>query len=109
MTFMAGTEAELILVGSTKGGDGDDRYQIELMANQLDYDTDKWTKREARLRRITRLLIRRHQNRIERVAEALLVKGELSAKQLDDLTGRSVDDVNVNAPMARLMSREGLV
>jgi hypothetical protein len=49
---------------------------------------------------MTRLLIRRHRDRIERVPDALLAKGKLSAKQVDKLAGRSVDDVK---------SREGLV
>jgi hypothetical protein len=44
------------------------------------------------------MLVRRHRARIERVAKALLAKTTLSAKQLDKLVGRSVDDVKVNAP-----------
>jgi hypothetical protein len=32
MSFMAGAEAENIFLGSTTGGDDDDRLQIELMA-----------------------------------------------------------------------------
>ncbi len=32
---MAGAEAEIVLLGATRGGDGDDRYRIALMAEQL--------------------------------------------------------------------------
>jgi ATP-dependent Zn protease len=38
MAYMAGVEAEVILLGSTKGGDADDRRQIELMAEELDHN-----------------------------------------------------------------------
>ncbi len=47
---------------------------------------------------MTRMLVRRHRARIERVANALLEKTALSPKQLDKLVGRSVNDVKVNAP-----------
>jgi ATP-dependent Zn protease len=85
MAYMAGVEAELILLGSTKGGDDDDRRQIELMAEELDHDPADWGRWEIRLRRQTRRLIRRHRDRIERVADALLAKRKLSAnaKEID--------------------------
>jgi hypothetical protein len=57
-----------------------------------------WDRTEARLRAMTRMLVRRHRARIERVAKALLTKTTLSAKELDKLVGRSVNDVKVNAP-----------
>jgi hypothetical protein len=95
MTYMAGAEAELVLLGSKAIGDGDDRCQIELMAKEL-HDTD-WNKLESRLRAMTRMLVQRHRARIERVAKALLARTSLSAKALDKLVGRSVDDVKVNA------------
>jgi hypothetical protein len=53
------------------------------------------------------MLVRRHRARIERVAEALLAKTKLSAKQVDKLTGRSVNDVKVNAPFLLAMARAG--
>lgn len=43
MTFMAGAEAEMILLGSGEVGDSNDRYQIELMAEELDRGTS-WSK-----------------------------------------------------------------
>lgn len=101
---MAGAEAEMEFLQSTQGGDGDDRHQIELMAWELKPGTN-WEKLEPRLRAMTRMLVRRHKARIERVANALLVKTTLSAKQLDKLVGRSVDDVKVNAPFLLAMYR----
>ena len=64
-----------------------------------------WSRLEPRLRAMTRLLIRRHRSRIERVAKALLAKTTLSARQLDKLIGMSVDDVQVNAPFLLEMHR----
>jgi hypothetical protein len=98
ISFMAGAEGELLLLGATRGGDGDDRYQIDLMANELDLEPADWIRREARLRAITRALIRRHRTRVERVAEALLDQGTLGGEAIDSLAGRSVNDVKVNAP-----------
>jgi hypothetical protein len=40
------------------------------------------------------------------VARALLAKTTLSAKALDKLVGRSVDDVKVNAPFPLAMHRQ---
>jgi hypothetical protein len=52
------------------------------------------------------MLVRRHRARIERVAEALLARMTLSAKQLDKLVGRSVDDVTINAPYLLELHRQ---
>jgi hypothetical protein len=101
---MAGAEAEKELLGSTVIGDGDDRDQIALMAEELPGGAD-WGKLEPRLRAMARMLVRRHQKRIELVARALLAKTTLSAKALDKLVGRSVDDVKVNAPFLLAMHR----
>ena len=65
------------------------------MAEQCDAD---WDRLEPRLRAMTRMLVRRHRTRIDRVAKALLAKTSLSARALDKLVGRSIDDVRVNAP-----------
>jgi ATP-dependent Zn protease len=104
ITYMAGAEAEKELLGSTVIGDGDDRDQIALMAEELPGGAD-WGKLEPRLRAMARMLVRRHQKRIELVARALLAKTTLSAKALDKLVGRSVDDVKVNAPFLLAMHR----
>jgi ATP-dependent Zn protease len=99
ITFMAGAEAERVLLGSSGDGDGDtnDRYQILRMAEQLMMDALRsrkkeidWTKLELRLRAFTRMLVRRHRARIERVAAALLERKTLSAEELDKLVGRSI-------------------
>jgi ATP-dependent Zn protease len=101
ITFMAGAEAEVCLLGKTQGGDSDDRDEIKLMAEELSRDPLPWGGREARLRTMTRMLVRRHKDRIERVVAALLAKEALSAEQLDKLVGRSVDDVKANTPFLR--------
>jgi ATP-dependent Zn protease len=93
ITFMAGTVAEQVLLGAAQAGDGDDRYQIELMAEELDSDPAEWVRVEARLRAMTRMLVRRHRDRIERVADALIAKSRLTERQIDKLVGRSIDDL----------------
>ena len=92
IAFMAGTEAEIELLGATQGADDEDRCQIALMAKEL-YSCDL-----DRLRMMTRMLVRRHGDRIERVAAALLAEKELSREQVDELTGCSVDDVPDRLP-----------
>jgi hypothetical protein len=61
-------------------------------------------KYEARLRRMTRRLVRRHRGPIRRVARALMAKTILSAEAVDKLVGRSVNDVRVNAPFLLAMA-----
>jgi ATP-dependent Zn protease len=95
ITTMAGAEAEELL-GQSALGDGEDRHQIELMAKKL--TTGDWGRLEPRLRAMTRMLVRRHRARIERLAKVLLAKTTLSAKQVDKLVGKSVDDVKMNVP-----------
>lgn len=99
ITLMAGAEAEKILLGQAPEmiGDGDDRRWIGLMLEEVASATN-WERYEARLRAMTRMLVRRHRLLIERVAQALLAKRVLSANQIDALTGRSVEDVGINAP-----------
>jgi hypothetical protein len=104
MTYMAGAETEAVLFGRTMPGDGYDRSQIDRMAEEL-FDSPPWERLEPRLRAMTRMLIRRHRALIERLAKALLVRTTLSAKQVDKLVGRSVDDVKANAPFLLAMSR----
>jgi ATP-dependent Zn protease len=105
IAFMAGAEAERELLGSALPGDGDDRHQIELMAEELCRDEISWEKLEPRLRTMTRMLVRRHRTRIDRVADALFAKTTLSGEELDRLVGRSVADVRVNAPFLLEMYR----
>jgi hypothetical protein len=102
MTYMAGAEAEKLLLGTEAVGDDDDRKQIEVMAGQLHRDVD-WDKLEPRLRAMTRMLVRRHRTRIERVVKELLAKNMVGGKVLDKLVGRSIDDVRRNAPLLLAM------
>jgi hypothetical protein len=57
---------------------------------------------------MTRMLMRRHRTRIDRVADALIVKTTLSGEELDRLVGRSVADVRVNVPFLSEMYRNNL-
>jgi ATP-dependent Zn protease len=105
ITLTAGVEAEKELLGRRTGfGDGDDRYQIALMAEELRRGTD-WARLEPRLRSMSRMLVRRHKALIERTAKALLKRETISAKELDKLIGRSVNDVRMNAPLLLMMHR----
>jgi ATP-dependent Zn protease len=103
MTYMAGADAAGEILGITVHGDADDRRQITFMAEELPRGEAFWERLEPRFRAMTRMLVRRHRAHIERVAEALLARKTLSAKQLDKLVGRSVDDVKVNAPFLLAM------
>ena len=103
---MAGAETETVLLHRKPKGDNYDRAQITLMAAELDH-SPPWERLEPRLRAMTRMLVHRHRARIERVAKALLAKKTLSAARLNKLIGRSVDDVQMNWPLALQMSREG--
>lgn len=109
IAFMAGAEAERELLGSAQPGAGDDRDQIELMAEQLRRDEISWERLEPRLRAMTRMLVRRHRTRIDCVANALFVKTTLDGEELDRLVGRSVADVRVNASILLEMHRDNLL
>jgi hypothetical protein len=98
ITLMAGAESEKACLGQEALGDDDDRYQILLMFDEIRSSRTDWESYEARLRAMTGMLVRRHQARIRRVAQALLAKRRLSTEELDRLVGRSVADVKVNAP-----------
>jgi hypothetical protein len=105
ITYMAGAEGIAEMPGVVSCGDGDDRYQIALMAEELETPAERWDKIEARLRAMTRMLVRRHRALIERVVNALIDRKTLTRTQLDKLVGRSVDDVKVNAPLILAMHR----
>jgi ATP-dependent Zn protease len=88
MTYMAGAEAETVILGRCVGGDGDDRYQIDLMAEEaFDASDDyaQWHRYEPRMRRQVRRLIRHHKPVIERVAAALLKRKTLEKEEIDAL------------------------
>jgi ATP-dependent Zn protease len=91
MTTMAGTEAEEELLDSpSTSNDGMDRSDIAARAEALT-DCD-WVKLEPRLRQMTRMLVRRHWARIERLAQALLEKTTLNYIQIDMLIDIDVED-----------------
>ncbi len=79
IAFIAGAEAQVELLGTPRSriGDADDRYQIALMLEEI--APANWDRYEARLRAMTRMLVRRHKARIERVAKALLAKQNQSS------------------------------
>lgn len=91
LTFMAGWAAEVELLGGCWGGDGDDRYQIALMFEEIpipgyQHDDDGTAKRyEARLRERARGLVRRHREAIQRVATALIARRTITAREIDAL------------------------
>ena len=80
---MAGAKAEIELLKRTVIGDGNDRHQIELMAEHL-RQSPPWDQLEPRLRAMTRMLVRRHRRLIARVAKALLERTTLSGVELDE-------------------------
>lgn len=91
MTFMAGVEAEREFYGSDSGGDGDDRFQIAMMAehanvprvsNDWDSDVDRYLDR---LRSRTRGLVRRHRRLILKVSAELLTRGTLIPEEIEAL------------------------
>ena len=89
IAYMAGAEAVRVLLGVEVDGDGDDRLQIEMMAQSRysDLPGDLWERAEQRMRRQTRRLVRRHRLAIERVAAALVERGTVQPEEIDDLAG----------------------
>lgn len=101
LAYMAGAEAEGVLLGKVGRGDDEDQRQIAWMLEDIGPDDpDRY---EQRLRQMTRMLVRRHREKIERVADALSEHGTLSADALDVLVGRSIADVTCNAPFLLAM------
>jgi ATP-dependent Zn protease len=84
ITFLAGAEAEVELLGSTQDGDGDDREQARMMMETLlgldGLDADHAL---ARLRRSASYLVRRHAGTIRAVADRLTVAGTVPGDELD--------------------------
>jgi ATP-dependent Zn protease len=83
IAYMAGAEAENELLGKCQGGDGDDRKQIEMMAESghAELPDALWQRYEPRTRR----LVRKHRTSIERVAEALQARQTLQPDEIDAL------------------------
>jgi hypothetical protein len=87
LATMAGAEAEVEILGRCRGGDGDDRYKIEGMAasSYALLSNVLWHRYEPRMRRQTRRLVRKHRDKIERVAAALKERRTLKASDIDAL------------------------
>ena len=87
MALMAGAESEIVILGRCHGGDSDDRLQIALIVDEAsDFTPQQWWDRyEPRMRRQTRRLVRRHRDKIERVAKALLERETLQPDEVDAL------------------------
>ena len=80
LAYMAGAEAEKELLGRVPVGDGDDQFQIAMMADRgTDLSDEQWERYEPRMRRQTRRLVRKHRSKIERIAAALEEHGKLQA------------------------------
>jgi hypothetical protein len=97
MMSMAGREAERECLGTSRGND---RFGLDhLDGDRVDLaDIDElmpkiypgasraeWSRRQDRLRRMTRVLVRRHRDKIERLARALLQHRTLSGRAIDAL------------------------
>jgi hypothetical protein len=91
MTSMAGTEAENELIGVSQGSDAFDRREIEQYAEMEDAELpeDLWQRYEPRMRRHTRRLIRKHREKIERLAAALQDKKTLPGEEIDRLIAKA--------------------
>jgi len=72
------------------GGDADDQYHIAMMAQSRysEFSEGKWEWYEPRMRRQVRRLIRRHRQKIELVAQALLECETLESGKIDALFSR---------------------
>jgi len=77
LAYMAGREAEEVILGRDGGGDGDDQFQIALMLEEVTI-AEEAERLAHRLRRHARSLVKRHRQPIERVAAALLVHRKLT-------------------------------
>jgi ATP-dependent Zn protease len=93
VALMAGNEAEVECLGSANGGDKEDRRAIALIID-TEFPTFESEKEEPRLRRAARALVRRHRDKIERVAAALLAREVLSAGEVDVIC-----DLDRNTPV----------
>jgi len=84
LTHMAGAEAENVILGQNRGGDGSDRLEIAKLSDELGFSEAEWWERyESRMRRQVRRLVSNHRDKIERVALALLEHQTLSAAEID--------------------------
>jgi hypothetical protein len=86
ITILAGALAEIEIFGECAGGDGDDQYRAMCMLQDLGRDDEDDYVR--RLRRQARNLVRRHREKIERVAAGLMAHGTLAAEEIEAIMRR---------------------
>ncbi len=86
---MSGAEADRQFGFHFDIGDEYDETEIARKLDEFGGDED-------RLRRMACMLVRRHRDLIRRIAEVLLDRTSLSGPELDELVGRSIDDVRPN-------------
>jgi hypothetical protein len=87
MMSMAGREAELECLGTSRSSDRFDLDDIDELMPKVYPGASRaeWSRPRDRLRRMTRALVRRHRDKIERLACALLRHRTLSGKAIDAL------------------------
>jgi len=87
MMSMAGREAELECLGTSRSNDRFDCDDIDEFMPKIYPGASRAerSRRRDRLRRMTRALVRRHRDEIERVACALLQHRTLSGRAIDAL------------------------
>jgi ATP-dependent Zn protease len=87
--WAAGAAAEIELLGSCEGGDGDDRYNITNVASSVlgEYagpeDDARWDRWYAMIDRQARHLVRRHRDKIEKLAHELMSRQTMSGQEID--------------------------
>jgi ATP-dependent Zn protease len=89
VTYAAGREAEEEILGTCRGGDGDDQTQIAYMLDSLGIADEALAGNEVRLRKRARALVRRHRAVIEGVAEQLLSRGALRSDEIDAIVNET--------------------
>jgi ATP-dependent Zn protease len=87
MVQMAGRAAEEECLGECLGGDGDDQYRIAGMIVDLGLGLKRGEALQRRLRRMTAQLVRRHRQKIETLARALVEQPTMTDRQIREVAG----------------------
>lgn len=86
---MAAKEAEVIIIGRSTGGDGGDRALIEKYYDRLGLEGEERERWEARLRRQSRILVRRYRHQILFVWRQLMKRSIISHDDLATMLYRA--------------------
>jgi ATP-dependent Zn protease len=81
LMYMAGSLAEVEILGDCPGGDGDDRYQIACMLDDVYGEARE--RSEPRLWARAGWMVRHHRHKIEAMAEALMARRTLVAEDIE--------------------------